>query len=464
MKCEFMKLAAFLKLGLILLLFAIPTTIFAQDDDEEYYESLLKEEVENVNVVYKPVIGVGFGYTNFYGEVRNKRQNPLMGAPTYKINIATYVDNKRYLKANFFILLGKLSGDKVTPGDSLKNLNFSSDLTAFGINLQYDFRHFIKPGALINPYISLGIENVQFNSKSDLYDSEKNAYIYRNDGTIRNAAGAIVKRDHIYESDLRDLNLYGLGSYNQSTFAFPIDIGLDFNVSNRLTMRLGTSLNYTFTDNIDNVSSKADPKKATSPNVIKGDKMNDMFTYSYISFHFDLFTSPKTLTIQKLFAMVDVDYAMLDDNDNDGIFDAWDKCPNTPPGVEADSTGCPFDDDKDGVPNYMDKDLHSKLNAIVDDNGVEINAEKLAEDLSNRQGITRSEVESFLMMQRARTRYNMGKSSIPIPQKYKKLDRDMDDYISFDELLDAIDEFFDGSEVFKTTQDIYELNDFFFAQ
>lgn len=469
MKCIYMKFAAFLKFGLTLLLFVIPASIFAQDDDEAYYESFLKEEVEVVNPVYKPVIGFGYGFTNFYGEVHNKRQNPLMGAPTFKINVATYVDSKRYFKANFFILLGQLAGNKVSPSDSLLNLNFRTDLTTFGINLQYDFRHFIKPGALINPYISLGIENVQFNSKSDLYDSEKNPYVYRNDGTIRNASGKIVKRDNIYESDLRDLNLYGLGSYNQSTFAIPVDIGLDFNISSRVTMRLGSSLHYTFTDNIDNVSSKADPNKTDLTNnpdkiVVKGDKMNDMFTYSYLTFHFDLFSSPKTITIQKLFAEVDWDYTMYEDNDNDLIFDYWDKCPNTPQGVEVDSTGCPFDDDKDGVPNYMDKELHSKLNAIVDDSGVEINAEKLAEDLSNRQGISRSEVESFLMMQRARTRYNIGKSSIPIPQKYKKLDKDMDDYISFDELLDAIDEFFDGSEVIKTTQDIYELNDFFFAQ
>jgi hypothetical protein len=50
-----------------------------------------------------------------------------------------------------------------------------------------------------------------------------------------------------------------------------------------------------------------------------------------------------------------------------------------------------------------------------------------------------------------------------IPQKFTKVDSDKDGYISFDEILDEIDDFFD----FKTdltSDDIYELNDFFFAQ
>lgn len=455
-----MKFSTFFRVLFGILLAIAPVHLFAQDDDEEYYESLLKETVEVLNPVYKPVLGFGYGYMNFFGEVKNKRQNPLMGSPAYKINVATYVDNKRYFKANFFLLLGKLGGNKVSPGDTAMNLNFTTDITTFGINLHYDFKPFIKPGALITPFVSLGIENVQFNSKSDLFynrNGEKLSYIYRSDGTIRDDLGNIIKRDNIFETDLRDLNLYELGSYNQSTLAIPVEAGFDFAISNRVTMRLGYSLHYTFTDNIDNVSSKA--KQG-----IKGDKNNDMFGYSYMTFHFDLFSSAKTITVQKLFADVEWDYSLYGDNDNDLVFDGWDQCPNTPPGIEVDTTGCPYDDDKDGVPNYQDKEVHSSLSAIVDNDGIEINAEKLAEELSTQQSISRSEVESFLMMQRARTRYNMGKSSIPIPQRYKRLDKDLDSYISFDELLDAIDEFFDEASELKTAQDLYELNDFFFAQ
>lgn len=462
-----MKGRYFLK-GLILAaLSLLPSYIVAQDPDEAYYESLLKEEVEVLNPVYKPVIGLGVGYTNFFGEVRDPRQSPVSGPLSYKLNVATFVDNKHYFKANFFLLLGTLTGNQHSALDTFRNLNFKTDLTSFGINLQYDFKPFIKKGALLNPYISIGIENVQFNSKTDLYttiNGEKIPYHYWTDGTIRDIPESrkglqvanILHRDYNYETDLRDLNLYGLGSYSQSTFAVPVEAGVDVNLADRVTMRLGYSFHYTFTDNIDNVSYKA-------TQVIKGNRNTDMFSYSYVSFHFDLFSSPKTITMQKLFADVDFDYSFYGDNDMDLVYDGWDKCPNTPPGVEVDTTGCPYDDDKDGVPNYMDKELNSHPNAIVDNFGVEINGEKLGEQFLNQQAISRSDVESFLMMQRARTRYNMGKSSIPIPQRFKPLDKDKDDYISFDEMLDAIDDFFDG-KLNLTSNDLYELNDFFFAQ
>lgn len=453
--------SALIKFGIVTLLLSLPVLIFAQDDDEEYYQNLLKEEVEVLNPVYKPVIGFGYGYMNFFGEVRNTRQTPVMGNPAYKINVATFIDNSRYFKANFFLILGQLGGNRFSATEPLKNLNFKTDITTFGINLHYDFKPFIRTGSLVTPFISVGVENLQFNSKTDLnytVNGEKFDYNYYPDGTIRDAAGKIIKRDNIYETDLRDLNLYGLGSYNQSAFAIPVDAGLDFAVSSRVIMRLGYSLHYTFTDNIDNISYKATQG-------IKGNKRNDMFGYSYMSFHFDLFSSPKTKTIERLFAEVDsFDYSLYGDADNDLVIDIMDKCFNTPLGVDVDSVGCPFDDDKDGIANYLDKEPRSRLKAIVDEHGVEINPETLAQQYASQQAISRSEVESFLMMQRARTRYNVGKSSIPIPQRYKKLDKDKDDYISFDELLDAIDQFFDGSPDIKSAKDVYELNDFFFAQ
>ena len=50
-----------------------------------------------------------------------------------------------------------------------------------------------------------------------------------------------------------------------------------------------------------------------------------------------------------------------------------------------------------------------------------------------------------------------------IHQKFKSLDKNNDNYISFDEMLKAIDNFFDFNSTL-TTEDIYELNDFFFSQ
>lgn len=48
---------------------------------------------------------------------------------------------------------------------------------------------------------------------------------------------------------------------------------------------------------------------------------------------------------------------VLNDEDGDGVIDQFDKCPNTPEGVNVDSHGCPLDTDGDGVPDYLDKEL-----------------------------------------------------------------------------------------------------------
>ena len=43
------------------------------------------------------------------------------------------------------------------------------------------------------------------------------------------------------------------------------------------------------------------------------------------------------------------------DSDGDGIADPDDACPGTPEGVAVDERGCPLDRDGDGVPDYLDK-------------------------------------------------------------------------------------------------------------
>ena len=427
---------------------------------EEYYESLLKEEVEVENPVYKPVIGIGVGTLNFLGDVKNASRNPMMGKPAFKFNVSTFVDNKHYFKANFFLIYGTLTGNERSTAELNRNLNFATDLVTFGINLNYDFRHFLKGDKLIRPFIAVGAENLQFNSKADLFDANGNRYYYWSDGTIRDVAEGtpavshFLKRDYKYESDLRELNLYGLGNYSQNTFAIPFEAGLDFMVSDRVTMRLGTSLHYTFTDLLDNVSS-ADK---TGP---VGNKQNDMFNFSYLTLHLDLFSDAKTIILDKLFADIDFDYTMYGDDDNDLVFDGWDNCPNTPRGVKVDSLGCPFDSDNDGIPDYKDKQPFSTPGAYVNDEGVEITEDQAIALNDMSDAVPRSEVDKYLLT-------NIGYSArrgsnLPIPDKFKPLDTNQDGYISFDEVLKAIDDFFDYESAL-TTHDIYELNDFFFSQ
>ena len=176
----------------------------------------------------------------------------------------------------------------------------------------------------------------------------------------------------------------------------------------------------------------------------------------------DLFSSKKTLAMQKLFADVDLDLTLIGDDDNDGYMDGWDQCPNTPFGVATDTTGCPFDDDYDGIPNFQDDEPHSRYGAYVDDRGVEMSEEDLIARLDMSSAVDRRDVPLYLRTPESYSSYRQ-LTAQDIPEKFRNVDSDGDGYISFDEILDAIDTFFDF-ESNLSSEDIHELNNFFFAQ
>ncbi|MGD2033801.1 MAG: hypothetical protein PVF73_02020, partial [Bacteroidales bacterium] len=178
--------------------------------------------------------------------------------------------------------------------------------------------------------------------------------------------------------------------------------------------------------------------------------------------HLDLFSSKKTLAVQRLFADIELDLTLIGDEDNDGYMDGWDKCPGTPFGVQTDTTGCPVDDDYDGIPNYLDDEPLSRYGAYVDERGVELSEDDLIGRLDMSAAVSRNDVELYL---RTPSSYSREKTVMyeEIPEKFVKVDADGDGYISFDEIMDEIDNYFDF-ESDLNSDDIYDLNDFFFSQ
>ena len=63
------------------------------------------------------------------------------------------------------------------------------------------------------------------------------------------------------------------------------------------------------------------------------------------------------------------------DSDKDGIFDNFDKCPNTPRLSKVDKNGCPIDSDKDGVLDYKDKCAKTPKGVSVDKNGCPLDSD-----------------------------------------------------------------------------------------
>jgi len=440
-------------LFLVLFVGLTTQTVLAQGG----YEDLLFEEVEVEDPVYMPVIGIGAGVINYYGELQNDFSNLIQGAPTYRINLYQYIDKKHYWKANLNVMLGKISGYERSYTDTSKNLNFFSETFGFGINFEYGFGNIYKGQKRIRPFFSLGGEYLNFRSKTDILDKNGDKYIYYPDGTIR-VGDRLVSRDYSFETDINSLNRFGRDKNDASTYALVADVGADVKISDRVALRIATSLHYTFTDAIDDVSYENTVSRI-------GDKTNDMFSLTYVSLNIDLFSDPTTKIIEKLFADVtgDFDYTMIADSDKDGVLDLGDDCPDTPIGVAVnDSTGCPHDDDKDGVPNYMDKEQFSNKGAIVDEFGVELSANKIREGLLTDLNAVDRDDMYMIPVSLTWTKFTDTTPGV-IPDKFKKLDVDGDSYISFDELLDAISKFFDDDSDY-TTEDLYDLNSFFFAQ
>lgn len=442
--------------GILLLSFPL----YGQEED---IEDLLNEKVINENPVYKPMLGLGSGVFNFYGDVKNNYQNPVIGNWGFKFNVATYLDQRRYLRLNLFFLYGETSGNQISLNNPDDNLNFRTDLVNFGMNFEYSFHHLYKRSSFIKPFVSIGMENIQFTPKGDLLDASNMEYYYWTDGSIRDIPQSLesttlssyLHRDFSYETDLRqhEKELYNLGNYSRNTFAIPIDLGINFKVSERINCKLATSFHFTFSDYIDNVASTG-----TS---VSGKSGNDMIMFNYFALDFDLFSEPKEIIVEKMFAELDFDEIMYDDEDGDFILDAVDECPGTPYGVLVDTTGCPIDTDMDGIPDYQDKDNTTPPGVWVDSEGRTLNEEDYLKTLLARNdAMSREDIIAYF---ETIGKGYVRKSIAEIPEKFISLDLDEDGYISFEELLSAIDGYFD-QELKLSVEDIYELNNFFFGQ
>ena len=99
------------------------------------------------------------------------------------------------------------------------------------------------------------------------------------------------------------------------------------------------------------------------------------------------------------------------DDDNDGVLNSRDRCPNTPAGAKVDGAGCKIDsdDDRDGVLNSKDKCPNTPAGNIVDSDGctkkvnLHINFETASYSIDEA---SKSNVKKFADFLKARTNFN----------------------------------------------------------
>ncbi|MCX6295718.1 MAG: SPOR domain-containing protein [Bacteroidetes bacterium] len=362
---------------IILLFFLITTVSYSQTDETVVADSISahSSNIKSTNeFIFKPAIGLGTGMFSFYGDLySNHFQAPMVSRIGYELNVSQRFTD--YLQFNFYTLFGKLGANERFSPDN-RNLNFESQIRVGGLNLLYNFDNFLPSKRDASPYISLGFESFEFLSKTDILDKNGNKYYYWSDGSTRNidenasnANMAVeIQRDYTYESDIRTMNLDGFGKYPERSWAIPVGIGAVFNMNDFWSLKIGTTMHFTFTDNIDGVSNKSVGNRV-------GNKGNDNFMMTSVSLHYNFGMKDKEAEEMEEDNFKDVDFFALDlsDLDKDGVPDAKDSCQGTPEGVPVDAKGCPLDDDKDNVPNFKDDELDSPKDAFVDIKGVQLN-------------------------------------------------------------------------------------------
>lgn len=333
-------------------------SLFGQDDTTIVRSTTLK-----------PTIGLGAGMLAFYGDVGsdNKTYSPLVSRIGYELRASAPITP--WLEGGFYAMHGRLG---VNERSTVRNLNFESRVTVGGFRFRYNFHHFLNPKRVVEPFITLGFESVEFLSKTDLYDDQGRAYNYWSDGSIRdipenamNASDAVtITRDYRYETDVRELNADGFGKYLERTWAIPVGVGARMDLGGGFDLRIAATMHHTLTDYIDGVTDRSVEDRA-------GDGRNDRFLYTSASVGFAIPMERRVKMPKTPLSSEELDLIVLnDDTDMDGVPDMRDKCPETPSGVAVDTDGCPLDGDKDGVPDHLDDELDSAPGVFVDNRGV----------------------------------------------------------------------------------------------
>ncbi|OFX24771.1 MAG: hypothetical protein A2033_03840 [Bacteroidetes bacterium GWA2_31_9] len=432
------------------------------DNSDSYSSEKLieNEDSSSNNSLYKPIISYGNGLFTYFGDVHdNYRKNPVVGRIGYHVGLSRNIND--FLELNFSSIHGYLTGNERT--DS-RYINFQTEILSGGVSVYYNFKNLIKKPLPISPFIALGVEYFDYNSKGDLYDAQGNYYYYWSDGSLRNIDenspqannSVILNRDYSYETDLRDLDLDGLGKYQQLAVAIPIDIGFDFPVNKWLTLRFGNQIHFSFSDLIDNVNSKGE-------GIRQGGKSKDKFMYTYFTLRFNLFTGSSDSEEDENYNSEDFE-GINGDEDADGVSDFDDLCPGTENGITVDNKGCPNDSDGDGIADHLDKEANTSKDAYyVDVNGVGKTEQDYENSISTDTiAVLAEDVYKYYPSLKKGTK-QFESVFIMVPKKFRMFDINKDEYISPDELSKAIDLFFDFDSNL-TIDDIYELNDFFFSQ
>lgn len=409
-----------------------------------------------------PTLSGGPGVMIYRGDVGQDRlSESILSHAGFQLEVQFLTTGKVSLSA--FYLSGKASANNY---DYTRPLNFESSIFAQGLQARYDFTNSSKPDAIITPFITSGVEFMQFNSFTDLLDKDGNTYHYWNDGTIRSMDqystnsqfASILYRDYVYETNIRDANLDGFGKYRQNCIAFPFGAGVRMRLSDRSSIHFSVTYHAVESDFIDGITNESTGER-------RGDSKNDHLIFTAAMFRY-AFGAPRS-SDKGEYSHVDFKKLEKEDADNDGIPDVKDAI-NEQDAKKVDATGRPVDSDKDGIPDYRDKEAGTPSGNVVNEDGITV-TQKMIEDKFRQDSLAAlpaivEYLQSFDRLNTGTRGSTISKSALTeIPVSFKDIDINRDGFISPPEIGKATEDFISGKSNFDS-RDFYKLIEFYFKQ
>ena len=327
---------------------------------KNYWEDYIKktkksQSVSNQEELYKPMLSVGIGTLSFFGDVgdtvhgkdRIERGSVILqGGFSYTLRLVNPIND--YLDVAFYAMLGRTSVKQRTESPlypTANGLTFRSSIKSGGITFNYNFNQLLKKGHILEPYIHLGIESIEYNSEIDTDNDD----IFDSDQSIFYGDNPPLNKNNVEKSNV--------------ALGIPFEIGAHVHVGNKIKFRVGSAIHFTSTDYMDGINN--------SGNFPLGfGKDNLLFTHIAVAYDFN--AKKEEPPLDPLMDEISMNLLLQDtiDSDGDNIVDHIDFCANTPPNTPVDQFGCPLDDDIDGVMNSKDKELLTFEGAIVNEDGV----------------------------------------------------------------------------------------------
>ena len=207
----------------------------------EYYAKKTKksESVTKEEELYKPILSLGVGTLSFFGDIGDTipgkdriNRAPFQGGFSYTLRLVNPINE--YLDFAFYAMIGNTGVNQTTESPlhpTPNGLLFRSSIKSGGITFNYNFNQLLKKGHILEPYVHLGIESIEYNSEVD---------------TDPNDASSFYDSDVSIFSPNQPKNKYAIG--------IPLELGAHVHIGNKFKFRVGSAIHFTTTDYIDGIN------------------------------------------------------------------------------------------------------------------------------------------------------------------------------------------------------------------